>query len=89
MPIYIKYVYRYIFVVNRFRKNKEGESVENIKIGDIVTRNSDNNNILFYVEDIIKLCGNNIGNKFLKPTKNIKILVKNKKIFFTPNYDLP
>ena len=54
MPIYIKYVYRYIFVVNRFRKNKEGESVENIKIGDIVTRNSDNNNILFYVEDIIK-----------------------------------
>lgn len=57
MPIYIKYVYRYIFVVNRFRKNKEGESVENIKIGDIVTRNSDNNNILFYVEDIIKSRG--------------------------------
>lgn len=57
MPIYIKYVYRYIFVVNRFRKNKEGESVEKIKIGDIVTRNSDNNNILFYVEDIIRSRG--------------------------------
>ena len=41
------------------------------------------------IDDIIKLCSNNIGNKFLKPTKNIKILVKNKKIFFTPNYDLP
>lgn len=33
------------------------------------------------IDDIIKLCNNNIGNKFLKPTKNIKILVKNKKIF--------
>ena len=31
--------------------------MENIKIGDIVTRNSDNNNILFYVEDIIKSRG--------------------------------
>ena len=41
------------------------------------------------IDDIIKLCSNNIGNKYLKPTKNIKILVKNKKIFFTPNYDLP
>ena len=41
------------------------------------------------IDDIIKLCNNNIGNKFIKPTKNIKILVKNKKIFFTPNYDLP
>lgn len=41
------------------------------------------------IDDIIKLCNNNIGNKFLKPTKNIKILVKNKKIFFTSNYDLP
>ena len=41
------------------------------------------------IDDIIKLCSNNIGNKFLKPTKNIKILVKNRKIFFTPNYDLP
>jgi len=35
-----------------------------------------------HIEDIIKLCNNNIGNKFLTPNKNIKILVKNKKIFF-------
>ena len=41
------------------------------------------------IDDTIKLCNNNIGNKFLKPTKNLKILVKNKKIFFIPNYDLP
>ena len=36
-----------------------------------------------HIEDIIKLCGNNIGNKYLTPNKNIKILVKNYKIYFT------
>lgn len=35
-----------------------------------------------HVEDIIKLCNNNIGNKYLTPNKNIKILVKNHKIYF-------
>lgn len=34
------------------------------------------------IDEIIKLCKNNIGNKFLTPTKNIKILVKKNKIFF-------
>ena len=34
------------------------------------------------IDEIIKLCSNNIGNKYLTPTKHIKILVKNKKIFF-------
>ena len=34
------------------------------------------------IDEIIKLCNSNIGNKFLTPTKNIKILVKNSKIFF-------
>ena len=38
---------------------------------------------LINVEDIIRLCKNNIGNKYLTPNKNIKILVKDKKIFFT------
>ena len=37
------------------------------------------------IEDIIKLCSNNIGNKFLIPNKKVKILVKNKKIFFIVN----
>ena len=35
-----------------------------------------------HINDIIKLCNNNIGNKYLMPNKNIKILLKNKKIFF-------
>lgn len=34
------------------------------------------------IDDIIKLCNNNIGNKYLKPIKNLKILVKKSKIFF-------
>ncbi len=35
-----------------------------------------------HIDDIIKLCKNNIGNKFLTPNKNIKILVRNHKIYF-------
>ena len=33
-----------------------------------------------HIEDIIKLCNNNIGNKFLTPNKKTKIVIKNKKI---------
>lgn len=40
---------------------------------------------LIHIKDIIKLCENNIGNKFLVPNKKIKIVVKNKKIFFVSN----
>lgn len=35
------------------------------------------------IDEIIKLCENNIGNKYLTPTKKIKIMVKNRKIYFT------
>lgn len=35
-----------------------------------------------HIKDIVKLCKNNIGNKFLTPNKKIKILIKNKQIFF-------
>ena len=35
-----------------------------------------------HIEDVIKLCENNVGNKFLTPNKNLKILIKDKKIFF-------
>ena len=38
-----------------------------------------------HIKDIIKLCSNNIGNKFLTPNKNLKILVKNKQIFIMVN----
>lgn len=34
-----------------------------------------------HIEDIIKLCQNNIGNKFLTPNKNIKFFVKDKNIY--------
>ena len=32
------------------------------------------------VEDVIKLCNNNIGNKYLLPNKNVKVEMKDKKI---------
>ena len=35
-----------------------------------------------HIEDIIKLCSNNIGNKYLTPNKNIKVLVKDHNIYF-------
>ncbi len=34
------------------------------------------------IDEIIKLCSNNIGNKYLKPIKNLKVLVNKGKIFF-------
>ena len=40
-----------------------------------------------HIEDIIKLCENNIGNKFLTPNKHLKILVKNHKIYFLKESD--
>lgn len=33
-----------------------------------------------HLEDMIKLCNNNIGNKYLTPNKNFKIVIKNKQI---------
>ena len=38
------------------------------------------------IDDIIKLCNNNIGNKYLTPVKNIKVYVKKGKIYFIPKY---
>ena len=34
------------------------------------------------IDDIIKICMRNVGNKYIIPNKNLKILIKNKKIFF-------
>lgn len=36
-----------------------------------------------HINDIIKLCNNNVGNKYLTPNKNFKVLVKNHKIYFS------
>ena len=41
-----------------------------------------------HIDDIIKLCSNNIGNKFLIPNKKIKVLVANKKVHFINLYEL-
>ena len=38
-----------------------------------------------HIEDIIKLCKNNVGNKFLTPNKNIKFLVKDKRLYVRKN----
>lgn len=35
-----------------------------------------------HIDDVIKLIENNIGNKYLTPNKNIKVLLKNHKIYF-------
>ena len=34
-----------------------------------------------HIEDIIKLCNRNIGDKYLTPNKNTKVVIKNKKIY--------
>lgn len=34
------------------------------------------------IDDIVKLCNNNIGNKYLTPIQNLKILIKRSRIFF-------
>lgn len=38
-----------------------------------------------HITDIVKLCNNNIGNKYLTPNKNVKIMVNKGKIFFKKN----
>lgn len=35
-----------------------------------------------HIDDIIKMCDKEIGNKFLTPNKKVKVSIKNKKIFF-------
>ena len=42
-----------------------------------------------HIEDIIKLCKNNIGNKYIMPNKNIKIFINKGKIFFMGNINFP
>jgi len=42
-----------------------------------------------HIDDIINLCKNNIGNKYLKPKKDLKIYLKKGKIFFMTKTNLP
>ena len=36
-----------------------------------------------HIEDILKLCSKNVGNKYLTPNKNTKVLINNGKIYFS------
>ena len=36
-----------------------------------------------HIEDILKLCQNNVGNKFLTPNKHTKVFVNNNKLEFS------
>ena len=36
---------------------------------------------MVHIDDIVKLCNNNVGNKFLTPNKKTKTVIKNKKIY--------
>ena len=66
---------------------KEFNKLEKVIKSRIIlyTINKTNGNVQgigkIHIEDIIKLCENNIGNKYLTPNKNIKIFVKKGKIF--------
>lgn len=56
---------------------------QNIIIYVINKLNGNVNNIQkVNIDDIIKICSRNIGNKYITPNKNLKILIKNKKIIF-------
>ena len=59
----------------------------------IYTINKVNGNVQgigkIHIEDIIKLCDNNIGNKYLTPNKNVKVFIKKGKVFFTGKIELP
>lgn len=35
-----------------------------------------------HIEDLVRLCENNIGNKYLTPNKNIKVMVNQGKVYF-------
>lgn len=37
------------------------------------------------VEDIVDMCDKNIGNKYIMPNKNIKVMLKSKNLFFSIN----
>ena len=37
------------------------------------------------IEDIVDMCDKNIGNKYIMPNKNIKVMLKSKNLFFSIN----
>lgn len=71
-------------ILNLKEFNKQHEAIKSrIIILGIKKLLGTNNGIeQIHIKDIIKLCENNIGNKYLTPNKNIKITVNKGKMYF-------
>lgn len=71
-------------VINLKGFNQQEKVIKSHLILYIITRlfDSSKNIERVHIEDIIKLCENNIGNKFLCPNKNLKVFVKNGEVKF-------
>lgn len=64
--------------------NQEENVIKSRMILYTITRLFGNSNNIgkIHIEDLVKLCSNQIGNKYLTPNKYLKVLVKNHKIYF-------
>lgn len=71
-------------ILNLKEFNKQEEVIKSRIILYTIKRIKGTNNGItkVHIDDIIKLCENNIGNKYLTPNKNIKILVNKGKMRF-------
>lgn len=71
-------------ILNLKEFNKQDEVIKSRIILYTIKRIYGSNNGIekIHIDDIIKLCQNNIGNKYLMPNKNIKILVNKGKMYF-------
>lgn len=71
-------------VINLKGFNQQEKVIKSHLILYIITRlfDSSKNIERVHIEDIIKLCENNIGNKFLCPNKKLKVFVKNGEVKF-------
>lgn len=76
-------------ILNLKEFNNQEEVIKNriILLVSKLLRGSSQGIEKIHIKDIIKLCNNNIGNKYLTPNKNLKILIKDKKIFFISQSD--
>ena len=72
------------FIMNLKGFNKEEKVIKSRLLLYTISRllGSTNGIEKKHIDDLIKLCENNIGNKYLTPNKNIKVLIKNHKIYF-------
>lgn len=72
------------FVMNLKKFNQQEKVIKSRILLYTISRllGSTNGIEKIHIEDVIKLCSNNVGNKYLTPNKNIKILIKNHNIYF-------